>query len=355
MDAMEWSRVRRLLVARLDNLGDVLLCSPALRTIKHHLSDAHVTLLASPGGSRAAALLPWVDDVLTWRPLWQDVDRRLPLDPRRELRLVALLREGSYDAAVILTSFAQSALPLAYLCLLAGVPWRIGFFKERCEGVLRPGVPAPPDHVHQAERNLGLLEGAGLPAAHRHLAVAIPEAAREGVRDLLASVGVRPPYLVLTPGASCSSRVYPWQRYAQVARRLVAETAWPVLVTGDERDADLARRIGAEAGPGVVPVAGRTSVPELAALVAGASGVLTNNTATMHLADALDVPTVVLFAGTELESQWRPRRAPHRLLRVPTPCSPCYRFSCPYDGTCLDIAPEAVVRTMLQVLEARNR
>jgi ADP-heptose:LPS heptosyltransferase len=63
----------------------------------------------------------------------------------------------------------------------------------------------------------------------------------------------------------------------------------------------------------------------------------------MHLADAFARPQVVLYSGTELESQWRPRRSPCRLFRVPTPCSPCYRFTCPYDMACLEIEPTAVV------------
>ncbi len=70
----------------------------------------------------------------------------------------------------------------------------------------------------------------------------------------------------------------------------------------------------------------------------------------MHMGDAFGVPMVILYSGTELEEQWRPRRAPTRLLRRPTPCSPCYAFECPYQMECLDIPPAevaAAVRTLL--------
>ena len=92
------------------------------------------------------------------------------------------------------------------------------------------------------------------------------------------------------------------------------------------------------------------TVADLAALIAGASLVLTNNTATMHLADACRIPQVVLYSGTDLEEQWAPRDGPARLLRRPTACHPCYRFTCPHNLECLDIEPEEVTACALDML-----
>ena len=63
---------RRVLVVRLDNLGDVLMTGPVFRALREALPDAELVLLGSPGGSAAAALLPWVDRVETLRAVWQD-------------------------------------------------------------------------------------------------------------------------------------------------------------------------------------------------------------------------------------------------------------------------------------------
>ena len=91
----DWASVRNLLVMRLDNIGDVIMTSSALRSLKENLPQARITLMASPGGSLVAPLLPWADEVLTWRVLWQDLGR-LEFDPVREWRLVetALLNRG---------------------------------------------------------------------------------------------------------------------------------------------------------------------------------------------------------------------------------------------------------------------
>jgi ADP-heptose:LPS heptosyltransferase len=93
---------------------------------------------------------------------------------------------------------------------------------------------------------------------------------------------------------------------------------------------------------------------DLVALIAKAQLVLTNNTSTMHIADATGTPNVVLFAGTEQERQWRPRHSPSRLLRRSTVCSPCYAFTCPYNLQCLDIAPETVVAAGLDLLRQQK-
>jgi ADP-heptose:LPS heptosyltransferase len=53
-----WAQARRLLGVRLDNIGDVVMTGPMLRALKENLPDAHLTLMASPGGSKAASLLP---------------------------------------------------------------------------------------------------------------------------------------------------------------------------------------------------------------------------------------------------------------------------------------------------------
>ncbi len=68
-----WERVRRLLVIRLDNLGDLIMLGPALRTLRRALPDARLTLMALPAGVQAAPLLPWIDDVIACRAVWQTV------------------------------------------------------------------------------------------------------------------------------------------------------------------------------------------------------------------------------------------------------------------------------------------
>lgn len=348
----DWSRVRRLLVVRLDNLGDVVMTGPALRAVKDNLPDVHLTLLASPGGAPAAALLPWIDEVRVHRAPWQDLGR-LPFDPARELAFIDELRRGAFDAALILTSFRQSPHPVAQACALAGIPARIGQSHERGRA-LTFALASAPDPQHQVERNLRLVEAVGLLAGDRRLAVRLPDGARDEARDRLAARGVAGEYLVLNPFASCPARTYDPARFAAAARLLSERSGLPVVICGADRDRARAEPLAAVLGDRGIDLVGETGLPVFAALIAGARLVLTNNTSSLHLADAFAVPQLVMYAGTELESQWAPRTSPHVLLQREAVCSPCYRFECPHGHVCLAFTPGEVAAAGERLLADTN-
>ncbi len=351
MTLPDWSRVHRLLVVRLDNLGDVVMTGPALRAVKTHHPRIHLTLLASPGGAPAAALLPWVDELRVHRALWQDLGR-LALDPAREATFIKSLRGGAYDAALILTSFSQSPHPAALVCALAGIPVRIAASRERGQA-LTFALPAAPDALHQVERNLRLVEAVGLPASDRQLALHIPDTAHISAQQLLAAHGVSGDYVLLNPFTSCEARTFEPARFARAARILGDRTGLSVLLCGAAKDRARAAPLARLLGPRGIDLVGATDLPIFAALIAGARLVLTNNTSALHLADALAVPQLIMYSGTDLESQWAPRLSPHLLLRRETPCSPCYRFECPYHHECLAFAPPQVANAGLLLLHHR--
>jgi ADP-heptose:LPS heptosyltransferase len=94
-----------------------------------------------------------------------------------------------------------------------------------------------------------------------------------------------------------------------------------------------------------------TTVPEFVALVGRAAVAVTNNSAGMHVADAVGTPVAVAHAGTERLTDMRPRAVPAALLHAPVPCSPCRQLDCPFDGECLDVAPERLAAAALALAD----
>ncbi len=346
----EWLAARNILAVRMDNIGDVVMLGPALRAIKETSPEARITLLASPGGATAVPLLPWVDDVIVWRAIWQDVGGRMPFDSVRERELIADLAARNFDSALIFTSFSQTPHVPGYVCYLAGIPLRAGESKEFGGAALTTELRGAPDAMHQAERNLRLVEALGFVARDRHLSVAIADEARAWAEQVVCEVGIdsERPYILLHPGASAQARRYPPERFGAVAALLTA-AGWQVLVTGVEREGAILSTV-MERAPQAKLLMGRTTLPDYTALVERAALVLCNDSLPLHLADAVRTPEVVLYSGTEYEEQWQPRATRARLLRRPTPCQPCYLFECPIGLPCLDIPPEEVVATALEVL-----
>src|SRR5215211_6752781 len=222
-----WLAARNLLAVRLDNAGDVVMVGPALRAIKTASPGCQITLLASPAGAKAAPLLPWIDSVLVWRSIWQDLGH-LPFDPARENELIQLIAERSFDGAVIFSSFSQTPHVAAYACYLAGIPLRAGESKEFGGGTLSAELRGTLDETHQVDRNLRLVQALGFTEVDPALEIAIPDASREEVARRLCDIGISPdqPLALLHPGASAEARRYPAARFRQVVHQLL-ERGWP--------------------------------------------------------------------------------------------------------------------------------
>ena len=340
-DTAPWDSVRSILLVRLDNAGDIVLLSPAVAAIRDALPHARITLLASVGGAAAAPLIEGVDAVLTHEAIWQQLQPGR-VGPADEDRLIEMLRTHRFDAAFIFTSFSQTAFAAAYACFLAQIPIRAGHAALFGGQLLTHEVPAPSARLHQAERALHLVRGVGFDVDDTRLRLCIPDATEAEAGALLAEHDVSGPYVVIAPGASAPARRYPAARFGEVARGVHEVLGLPVLVVGSAREAELVREVAAGA-PGVLALAGRTSLPVAAALVAGARAVVANNSLSMHLADAFGVPVVATYSGTDPAERWTPRVAPSRLLTRATDCAPCFHIDCPRALECLDILPADVV------------
>jgi ADP-heptose:LPS heptosyltransferase len=341
--------LRRLLLVRLDNLGDVLLMTPAFRAIRRALPGGHLALLAGPAGCEVGKLNPDIDESILYHAPSEDVYSRLPQDPGREMAAVETIRERDFDAAIIFTSYKQSALPAAYLCYLAGIPLRAAGSFEGPGSLLthrhRYEETVPPKH--ETLRGLELTNFLGFPPVEPEMVLVPREEDEEAVTRLLERHGVES-FILVHPGTSASSRAYPPKRYAAVVEQLHAESGLPVLVTGGPGEEGLTRRVAGSAG---IALGGETGFGEFAALVGRAAVVVTNNTGTTHVASAIKRPVVTIFAGTNPPEQWGPWRTPNRLLTHPVPCAPCYKRVCPIGHECLTgIASHSVVEAALDLL-----
>lgn len=335
----DWSTVHRVLVVRADNLGDVVLATPALRALRRAVPHAEVDLLASPVGATVASMIPGLRDVLTVSASWQQAGAAGDVHVARagERWLVERVRGGHYDAMVVFTSPTQSPWPVAHVGLLAGIPLRAVHSAEFGGAVATHWVTPPPEGIHQVDRCLHLVAALGIPPAGPELTLDIPAVERRG------------PFAVLAPGGSCPSKRYPAGRFAAVARRL-AEARLPVLVSGSPKEAPLVEEVVAGAAHPLVAPLGEVTVPELAGVIAAADVVVCNNSGCLHLADAARTPVVVTYAGTERRTEMPPRTTTAELLDRPVPCSPCRQFRCPYHQECLDVDPAEVAAAALRLI-----
>ena len=314
--------MKHVLVVRLDSDGDVLLSGPAVRAIA--ASAGRVTYLAGPGGRHAARLLPGVDEVLVHRAAWIDPERP-PVDRRRVLGLVDDIASRGVDEAFVLTSFHQSALPAALLLRLAGVR-TIAATSVDFPGSLLDVRHAITDDAHEVERSLSLVETLGyrLPAGvDGRLAVE---------RPLRGRISLPAPYVVVHPGASVPARAWGAEPNAALVDELVSRGR-RVVITGAAGETGLTARVAGDGRPEVLDLGGRTTLAELAEVLAGADAVVVGNTGPAHLAAAVGTPIVSLFAPVVPAVRWRPWGVPHVLLGdQDAPCADTRARVCPVPG-----------------------
>ncbi len=364
----EWRTARRILIVRLDNLGDVLLATPAIHAIRRALPAAHITLLASPVGAQVAELNPDIDDVIVYQSPQMDPWEKLPQDSEREQRIIAQVKAGRFDGAIIFTSFRQSSLPQAYLCYLADIPLRLAASIDGPGSLLTTRHKHPERMMHEVERGLDLVGAIGIPPAEDELVLRVPDDRRWTADDrpTLANLpivhrlsSIVGPLIVLHPGCSMPARTYSWELYAQVADLLIEQLGATIALTGGSDERTLVEKIYDAIRPenraSTLALAGRLSFAEFCALIEAADLTVTNNTGPMHMSAALQTPVVALFALTNPPEQWRPWRVPHRLLYHEVPCRLCYKRACPYGHECLRlVTPEMVVEAATELLENRQ-
>jgi ADP-heptose:LPS heptosyltransferase len=307
-----------VLVARLDNEGDVLLAGPAIRAVA--AGAERVTLLCGPNGRQAAAMLPGVDDVMVRRAEWIDPHPE-PVERAAIEAFLDDLAAGGFDEAVVLSSFHQSPLPLALLLRMAGVP-RIAATSVDYPGSLLDVRHRISDDVHEVERSLSLVATLGY---------ALPEGDDGALR--VRRPGAAPlgagGYVVVHPGASVPARAWPVERCAEAVEAL-SDTGYRVLVTGGPGERALTAAVAGDRG---VDLGGATGLAELAAVLDGAAAVVVGNTGPAHLAAAVGTPVVSLFSPVVPAERWAPYGVPTVLLGdQDVPCRNTRARECPVPG-----------------------
>ncbi|MFL6114299.1 MAG: glycosyltransferase family 9 protein [Catenulispora sp.] len=337
-----------VLAVRLDGMGDVLLAGPAIRALA--AGGVPVPMLVGPAGVAAAELLPGVTEVLSFDAPWVAADP-VAYDAQQTEALIRTIRRVKPDQAVVFTSFHQSPLPAALLLRMAGVP-RISAISVDYPGSLLDVRHLVDDDLPEPERGLSLARAAGfaLPDGDDGaLAVRSPLP----VPDHLDHLDHLADYVVVHPGCTAPARTWPAERWTRAVAAL-GEAGYRVLVTGGRGERRLTATVSRGA-PDAVDLGGRTTLAELAAVLARAQVVVAPNTGPAHLAAAVGTPVVSLFSPVVPAVRWAPYRVPSVLLGdQEAACAGSRARECPVPGhPCLNgVWPEDVVAAVAKLMPA---
>jgi lipopolysaccharide heptosyltransferase II len=316
-----WTNCRNILCIRPDNMGDVLMSSPAIRALKETFG-ASITLLTSSAAASIVPHLSCIDDLIVYNLPWIKAGSYINNDDF--FPIINEISKRQFDAAVIFTVFSQNPLPSAMIAYLAGIPRRLGYCRENPYELLTDWIPDKEPYSmirHQVQRDLDLVAHAGAYPSDIHMRLNVSEAAWQQViqKLLVLNVDLANPWMIVHPGVSEKKREYPAQGWVKVCQRLQNELGVTVLLTGNHVEQKLTDYISEETLGKAVSVAGLFSIEEFIALVAHAPVVLSVNTGTVHIAAAVNTPVAVLYALTN--PQHTPWQVPHAVIPFDVPQS----------------------------------
>jgi len=317
---------RRVLVLRLERIGDLLMTHEALAVLRHRLPAADIDLVVGSWNGALARAMTVANRVDLLDAPW--LARDGPGSTWTRLRSHARgWRRHGYDLAINLEPDIRSNL----LLWRSGATRRVGFFTGGGGAFLTDAAAYDPAlHTHDnAVRLVGL--AAPAPAAARSVSprLQLPDAARERARRLLAPAAGAMCVGIHASGGRPVKQWHP-RRFAEVATALGREYGATIVLTGTSADAAIVSEVeaGIPAGVRVLNVCGQAGVLDLAAVLEQIGVLVTGDTGPMHLAAAVGTPVVALF-GPSVPARYAPRTAASRIVRIDLPCSPCNRIRLP--------------------------
>ncbi len=353
----------RILVVKLAGIGDLLLATPALQALRDSYPQAKIDLLVTPDS--AGLLNGWnsINDILVLDKYLFDNLAQILRHPNTLSQLTPFfeqLRENAYDAILLMHHLTLPFGRLKYqaLTFASGAKWRVGldnghgwFLNAKVQD---NGFGA----LHEAEYNLAIAETVGSTIGNTKLFVPLSDEERRKawrlVYDNVAVTDTPHPIIAIHPGSGGYSTARRWapERFAQLADTLFRDVGGQLILVGGPEEEQLhldiigmmqsAMPVRSFAGKGNIKVA--TAVLELVDLFIG------NDAGLMHLAVAVDTPTVAIF-GLSNHKAWGPytgdrtsKRA--TVVRLDLPCMPCF-----YNGHSLGTPEGCSVRDCLGLLE----
>jgi heptosyltransferase-2 len=317
------------------------------------MSEPLCARLAARGDRITVAALPWVAPVYHAMPQVQEV-LELPfahgrLDWSARRRVAATLR-GRFDVAYVLPNSIKAAL----IPFFARIPQRIGYQGEGRPWLLNRRLPNPGGRPPMVAF-YSALAGGTAPASERPKLHFEPSR----IAEASAGAGLTPgQYFAFAPGAEYGpAKCWPASHYATLARSLHERFGLPVALLGSGKEAGLCEEIARAAPDACLPLAGKTRLIDAMAIIAGARGVVSNDSGLMHVAAAFGVPQVAAFGSTSPEHT-PPLNPRARVLwlkeELQLDCAPCFERTCRYGHTrCLvDMSPQRVATALDDALQA---
>ena len=345
----------RILIVKPSSLGDVVHALPVLHGLRQRYPNARIDWLIAPLFAPLVEGHADIDELVLFDRSRYGRMLRNPRACRDFVLFLQRLRRRRYDLVVDLQGLFRSG----FLARATGAATRIGFryAREMAWLFYNHRIPAIDGDEHAVDRNYRVSRLLGFEDVAVRFNLEIDDAARAGARAMLRHVGLDDARSVVAvvPGARWATKVWSRGRFANVIDRLEQESAARCVLLGSSGETELCGDIASQCAVVPADLSGRTSLREMAAIIASVGAVLCHDSGVMHIAVALERPLVCLMGPTN-PARTGPYRRARDVVRVELDCAPCYLrklSQCRHAHRCMEeLSVDAVMTAMKTALHA---
>ncbi len=334
--------IHKILIVRVDGIGDLLNSTPAIALLRQNYPEAEITVLASPMNAPILLGNPDIDRILLFNR------NREHLRFRERLRFYRRLHREGFQLVVAM----QTATWPHLVACLSRARYRLGRYQKRFKstfthawhGTYRKG------ETHEVDRNLELVRLICYGEGERRLVLQLSPHEIAEAKALLNAwkLDSQKMLIGIHPGGSSHDKRWPEAQYAQLVDKLANNYDATILLLYGPDEEILAQNIHKRVQSPVITYA-PTTIRKLAALLNCCALVVCNDSGPMHIAAALDVPTVAIFGPTD-HVVWHPLSANASIVRRDMPCWPCSAHQCQIGWECTKKLP---VNAVWKIVEER--
>ena len=333
------SDVRKILIVKLDHIGDVLLATPVITNLKLCYPQAHIAMLVGSWSKSIVASNPYLDKIYCYdAPFFCRNGTSTPF--KDAIKLLRQLRRERFD---LLVELRGNLLTLILAASKAG-KYRVDRATQRIKAKLSNIVPSS----HEVDINLDALRCAGIPIKSTATSFSVPEECQIWADEFLRERGIlkSQPIIAVHPTSPVLIKRWLPERFAELADKLIEEFDAQILFLGLASEKAIVSEIQSLMQGKSVNLAGQTSLPQLAGILQHCQLYIGNDSGPMHLAAAVGMPVIGLF-GPSSPRRFGPHGSDCLAIRA-TDCPPCMKERCRAGGRgCIaEITVEDVINSV---------
>ena len=313
--------IKSILLIRLDHLGDVLLTTPAIKSLKQRFPHARVTMVVKEWSFEAIKHNPHIDRIVIFNPFWTVPNQE---GTKAEgvagiSQLVRQLRRERFDLAVDFKGDFRNIL----IVYLSGAKRRISYPIRGGGFLLTDSVPYEAE-IHQIDKNLNLLTPLGIHSEDSHMELHFTDEDMARIEQIFDhdKIDLKRRTIALHYGGASPYKRWDMEKFITLVRRQTENNSTNILIFGGpyERNASQLRE---KPGKGIFTMPDMT-ICQMAAAFKRCDLLVCNDSGPMHIGLAVGTPTVAIFGPTFADRFGPKDLKGNRVIRSHLPCNPCW-------------------------------